>query len=73
MVLFRDLLSSTHCFVDQGYDNIPVLLQEMAVKSILLLRAQFLADFLTINPTPDPKQYLIPDYQPFYNKFAPNP
>lgn len=68
---FRELLNSTHCIVDQGFGNIPVPLNEIAVKGILLLPTLFLAEFLIKDPTPDPKQYLIPEYQAFYNRLAP--
>lgn len=72
LFLFRDLLQSTHCIVDQGFGNIPVPLNEIAVKGILLLAAPFLADFLIKDPSPDPKKCLIPEYQAFYNRLAPN-
>ncbi|XP_050425063.1 DNA topoisomerase 2-binding protein 1 isoform X2 [Adelges cooleyi] len=68
----KDLLNSTHCIVDQGHGNIPVPLNEIAAKGILLLPALFLADFLIKDPIPDPKQCLIPEYQAFYNRLAPN-
>ncbi|XP_015378335.1 PREDICTED: DNA topoisomerase 2-binding protein 1-like, partial [Diuraphis noxia] len=68
----KELLQSTHCIVDQGYGNIPVPLNEIAVKGILLLPAPFLADFLIKDPAPDPLKYLIPEYQAFYNRLAPN-
>ncbi|XP_027851620.2 DNA topoisomerase 2-binding protein 1-B isoform X1 [Aphis gossypii] len=68
----KELLQSTHCIVDQGFGNIPVPLNEIAVKGILLLAAPFLADFLLKDPSPDPKKCLIPEYQAFYNRLAPN-
>lgn len=71
-MFYRELLNSTHCIVDQGYGNIPVPLSEIASKGILLLPAPFLADFLIKNPSPNPKQCLIPEYQAFYNRLAPN-
>ncbi|KAL4096856.1 hypothetical protein QTP88_021734 [Uroleucon formosanum] len=67
-----ELLQSTHCIVDQGFGNIPVPLNEIAVKGILLLPAPFLADFLIKDPSPDPLKYLIPEYLAFYNRLAPN-
>uniref|UniRef100_A0A2H8TDB5 DNA topoisomerase 2-binding protein 1 n=2 Tax=Melanaphis sacchari TaxID=742174 RepID=A0A2H8TDB5_9HEMI len=68
----KELLQSTHCIVDQGFGNIPVPLNEIAVKGILLLPAPFLADFLIKDPSPDPKKCLIPEYQAFYNRLAPS-
>ncbi|XP_008182892.1 DNA topoisomerase 2-binding protein 1-A-like [Acyrthosiphon pisum] len=68
----KELLQSTHCIIDQGYGNIPVPLNEIAVKGILLLPAPFLADLLIKDPSPDPLKYLIPEYQAFYNRLAPN-
>jgi len=70
--LLRDLLNSTHCIVDQGFGNIPVSLNEIASKGILMLPAQFLADYLIKEPLPDPKLCLIPEYQVFYNRLAPH-
>jgi len=73
LFLFRDLLNSTHCIIDQGFDdNIPISLNEIAAKGVLLIPAPFLADFLIKDPSPDPKLYLIPKYQVFYNRLAPN-
>ncbi|XP_050524505.1 DNA topoisomerase 2-binding protein 1-B [Daktulosphaira vitifoliae] len=68
----KDLLNSTHCIVDQGHGNIPVPLNEIAVRGILLLPAPFLADYLVKDPPPDPKQCLISEYQVFYNRLAPS-
>lgn len=70
--LCRDLLNSTHCIVDKGYGNIPVPLNEIAAKGILLLPAPFLADYLIKDPPPNPKQSLLPEYQAFYNRLAPS-
>lgn len=67
-----ELLNSTHCIVDQGHGDIPVPLNEIAVRGILLLPAPYLADFLLKDPAPDAKQCLIPEYQAFYNRLAPN-
>ncbi|XP_025419492.1 DNA topoisomerase 2-binding protein 1 isoform X2 [Sipha flava] len=68
----NELLNSTHCIVDHGHGDIPVPLNEIAVKGILLLPAPFLADTLLKDPAPDAKKCLIPEYQAFYNRLAPN-
>lgn len=63
-------MNSTHCIIDQGFGNISVPLNDIAVKRKLLLPAPFLADFLINDPSSDPKLYLIPEYQAFYYKLA---
>lgn len=67
-LIARHALKGTHCFWEDTRVDMPISLEAFAKAGVYVLPPVYLADYLRLEPPPQPEQCLIGHYKALYDK-----